>query len=157
MAKITLNAKITIEGNGIESKQDAVDVLMAVLDGREANNTPGVKITIKPGGHVKDPRSITERLLDNFSSTVKGMLDYIEKNVPKEGIPIEDNGYAEDVVRIGFFDHFNGEPGYLTVKKLFPGRVEGTDDYGNEITRCSLEADVFKEDLREIVTYLVNR
>lgn len=81
--------------------------------------------------------------------------EFIARNVPEKGIRLTRKEIADEQLRIDYCDHFTGEPSRLNVHVIYPGRVTGTDDYHNDIDRCSISMDMPFDSKLAIASFLV--
>lgn len=99
--------------------------------------------------------SPADDLLDRADKVRSELLSFIGKNVPEKGITLTKAERETGDCRVDITEHFTGEVTRMDVVKIFPGRLEGVDDYGNEIERCSLQQDCGTDALYDIARFLV--
>lgn len=103
----------------------------------------------------KETRAI--EILLAFRNCEKQLKKFIKDNVPERGIKLTKQEINNEELRLDFCDHFTGEPGRLNVTHIYPGKVVGKDDYGNEIDRCSIDCDLTTEGVYEIANFLIGK
>ncbi len=104
--------------------------------------------------YLKRRKDAPEMLIEDFKQTKERLLAFIAKNVPEKGIHLTKKERDSQECRITWCDHFSGEYSRLNVTDIYPGRVEGVDDYGNRIERCSLSCDVDTDAIYDIARFL---
>ena len=107
--------------------------------------------------HRKDMKNNLKKkalsAINGIKKAKNDLLAIIEYSVPEDGISLTSK-QSDNLGHLTVYGHFDGEPGYLRVEKILPGRLEGRDSYGNEVTRCSLQQDCTIEAIAEVAALI---
>lgn len=120
-------------------------------------NSDDQSVFVPRDKYLKAQRSneAAKDLLKRSSDIKDELLAFIDRNVPEKGLSVPKKHQDTGDTRVDYCDHFTGEVNRMTVTKIYKGRIEGVDDYGNEIERCSLSTDLTTDGIHDIVHYLV--
>ena len=98
---------------------------------------------------------LAKDLLTRSKAIKEELIEFIGKNVPESGTSVTKHEQFTGELRIDFCEHFTGEASRMTVTKIFPGRIEGVDDYGNVIEHCPIREDLSVDAIYDIARFLV--